>query len=55
MERIATGISGLDKLISGYPKEAASSSACSRHRKTIFALHLAKATCEAVRRSFMWR
>lgn len=48
MERVSTGISGLDKMIGGYPKgSCVLISGAAGTGKTIFALHLAKATCEA--------
>ncbi len=48
MERISTGISGLDKLIGGYPKgSCVLVSGTAGTGKTIFALHLAQATCAA--------
>jgi KaiC/GvpD/RAD55 family RecA-like ATPase len=46
MERVSTGISGLDKLIGGYPKgSCVLISGSAGTGKTIFALHLAQATC----------
>jgi len=48
LERISTGISGLDKLIGGYPKgSCVLVSGTAGTGKTIFALHLAHATCAA--------
>lgn len=46
MERISTGIAGLDKLIGGYPKgSSVLISGSAGTGKTIFALHLTQATC----------
>jgi KaiC/GvpD/RAD55 family RecA-like ATPase len=48
LERVSTGISGLDKLIGGYPKgSCVLISGTAGTGKTIFALHLAQASCAA--------
>lgn len=52
MDRVSTGINGLDKLMGGYPKGSSILiSGTAGTGKTIFALHFIQATCSAGRKA----